>query len=306
MLNLRRSAFALAVSSSLFLIACGDDTAETAASAKAAAAAPTAQVAKVAESMNAVDTTKEMNRLLKSNDFNGLMKLMMNKQQYDQIAKDWDAKRKEPITDQQRKEFSDALAQLTAPGAIDTLMAMAEPQLAELKPQMAMYIPVGVMSLNNMIDQNADMPAEQKASAKQMVTAVQTWATKTDLADPARLRKFLTEMANGVKATKITQLDQLNAMPLPELLGKAGVIAGSLKRGLMAYDFNVDSMYDTLKVEQLSGDANTAKLRTTMNFLGTEIVSESEMVRVDGRWLPKGTEAAFKQLAEGMTGKVGG
>jgi hypothetical protein len=307
MLNLRRSAFALAISSSLFLIACGDDAADT--SSKVASAAPTAQVSKAAvsaEAMNAVETTKEMNRLFKTNDFHGIMKMMMTKDQYAEVVKQWDEKRKEPITEQQSKEFADSLAQLTAPGAIDNLMAMAEPQLAQMKPQMAMYIPGGVMMLNSAIDENADMTPEQKAQSKQMITALQGWAMKTDLTDPARLRKMLTELANGAKATKITQLDQLRALPLPEMMGKVGMMAGAFKRGLTAYDMNVDQMIDSLKVEQVSGDANTAKLRTTMNFLGTEIVTDSEMVRSDGRWMAKGTEGALKQITDGMTGKLGG
>jgi hypothetical protein len=295
-----------AVSLALGLTACGDDDATASAKATGAMDAPkVAQVAGAvsANNMGPAEVSMELAHLAKINDLKGMMTLAMPASEFKKIVDSWESKRKEPITDTQRKEFADGLAKLTAPGAIDELMKQAEPSLAQMKPQMAMYIPMGIGMIQQSIASNADMSDVQKKQATEMVGAMQGWATKTDFTDANRLRKALTEMANGVKATNITSLDQMQALSFDQVLGKGGVMFGSMKRALNAYDLNMDDMFSSLKAEQVSMTGDSALVKTNITFLGQQISSETQMVKSDGRWYSKDSIEAMKKVTESAMGE---
>jgi len=297
---------ALGVVLALSLAACGSDEPTATGQAMGSIAAPkVAQVASAvsSKSMGPAQVSMELAHLAKINDLKGMMTLAMPAPALKKIVDSWEAKRLEPITDINRKEFADGIAKLIAPGAIDELMTLAEPQLVAAKPQMAFYVPVGVGFLQQAIAANADMKEAQKKQATEMVAALQVWATKTDLTDPNRLRKALTELAIGVKATKVTTLDQLQGLSFDQMLGKGGVLFGSMKRAFNAYDLNMDEMFTSLKAEEISVTGDTAVIKTSMTFLGQAISSEAQMVKSDGRWYSKDSIEALEKVTEQAIGQ---
>ena len=289
----------------LSLAACnGDEPAATAKAMGSINAPKVAQVAAVSsQNMGPAEVSMELAHLAKINDLKGMMTLAMPAPALKKMVDSWETKRREPITDSDRKEFADGIAKLLAPGAIDELMAQAEPQMAALKPQMAMYIPMGIGMAQQAISSNADLTDVQKKQATQMVGALQGWAMKTDLTDPNRLRKALTELASGVRATNIATLDQLQGLSFDQMLGKGGVMFGSIKRAFNAYDLNMDEMFSSLKAEQISMTGDTAVIRTNMTFLGQAISSEAEMIKSDGRWYSKDSIEALKKATEQAIGE---
>ena len=297
---------ALGLVLALSLVACGGDEPAVTAKAMDSITAPkAAQVAAAVSSQNMgpAQVSMELARLAKINDLKGMMTLALPAPALKKMVDSWEAKRVEPITDSNRKEFADGIAKLLAPGAIDELMAQAEPQMAELKPQMALYIPMGIGMAQQAISSNVDLSDVQKKQATEMVTALQGWAMKTDLTDPNRLRKALTQLASGVRATNITTLDQLQGLSFDQMLGKGGVLFGSMKRAFNAYDFNMDEMFSSLKAEQISMTGDTAVIRTSMTFLGQAMTSEAEMIKSDGRWYSKDSIEALKKVTEQAIGE---
>ena len=291
---------ALGVVLALSLGACGDEPVATAKATGSISAPKVAQVAAAesSTSMGPAQVSMELARLAKINDLKGMMTLALPAAQMKKMVESWETKRKEPITASDRKAFADAIAKLIAPGAIDELMAIAEPEMAALKPQMAMYIPMGIGLAQQSISANGDLSEVQKKQATELVGAMQTWAMKTDFTDPNRLRKALTELATGVRATSITTRDQLQGLSFDQMLGKGGVLFGSMKRAFNAYDLNIDEMFTSLKAEQISMTGDAALVKTSMTFLGQPMSSETEMVKMDGHWYSKESIDALSKVAE--------
>lgn len=304
----------LAASLAFAISACGDDSAEKSGGALAnsgakaeqvAAAAPLASAKPNRSGMSPVETTLEAGRLAKANDLKGLVSLILPAAQLKEAEENWEKTRKEPTSEQERKEFADNIAKLIAPGAVDELVTAAEPQLAQLKLQMPMYVGMGMGMAQQAINDNAELSEAEKKQALDSLTAIQTWAGKTDLTDPNRLRKALNELANGVRATQITTLDQVRALSFDQALGKGGVLFAAVKKSLAAYDFDLDQTFSSVRAEQVSVDGDNAVVKTTIRFLGQEISSEAPMVRVDGRWYGK---SMMEQLKKATTAesKAGG
>lgn len=294
----------LAASLAFAISACGDDSAEKSGGALASTGAKTEQVAAAAPAasakpsrtgMSPVETTLEAGRLAKANDLKGLVSLILPAAQLKEAEENWEKTRAEPTTEQERKEFADNIAKLIAPGAVDELVTLAEPQLAQLKLQMPMYVGMGMGMAQQAINGNTELSEAEKKQALESLTAIQTWAGKTDLTDPNRLRKALNELANGVRATQITTLDQVRALSFDQVLGKGGVLFAAVKKSLAAYDFDLDQTFSSVRAEQVSVEGDTAVVKTTIRFLGQEISSEAPMVRVDGRWYGKSMMEQLKK-----------
>jgi hypothetical protein len=296
---------AAALSLAIALVACGDDTASQKAAGNAAGSTP-APAPKIAAMVNPsglgpVQVTTEAANAFKRNDLRTMVKLMMPDADYAKAQTEWDTKRKTAPTAKERADFTESLNKLLAPGAIDKLVAEAEPKLTEMKPQLAM-IPMFAGMAQQGIQADETKSAAEKAQLTAMLNAAQGWAVKTDFTDANRLRKALNEIANGVRATKITSLDQMQALSFDQVLDKAGVMVGGMKSAMRAYDLNLDDIVASYKAEQVSVTGNNAKIKTTVTMFGQQIVGETDMVKVGDRWFSKGSVDAIKQAAEKVTG----
>jgi len=294
----RTAVFAAMLASSLML-GCSKDEGTEAGAISGGTSASTAPAAKV-NLMGAgpAETMNQAAQLMRSNDLGGMLKAVLPDAQYKEMAAEWEKTRKEPISDNDRKEFADLMAKVNSPTAIDDLIKEAEPKLIEMKAQLPMLIGMGMMTAQQGIQASEDFTAAQKEQLTSVLNATQTWAMKTDFADTNRMRKALTELSNGVKAMKLESLEQISAMNFEQVLGKGSVMFASVKRAFNAYDLNLDEAMSSFKAEQVSIAGDTAKIRTTMKFLGQEIASESDMVKIDGRWFSKDSIDSIEKMAE--------
>lgn len=278
----------------LILAACGKDEAPPATTG----AAPTTTAAPVAANAGPAETAATVAKALKAGDLNTLVKTMIPAEQYAKAKAEFEKNLAEkPITDEERKEFADNLAKISGPGAVDALMAQAEPMLEMMKPQLSGQIAAGLGFIQMSIPENKDLTEAQKAQALAMINGVQGWAMKTDFADAGKLRAALTDISEAVAATGVTSLDQIKAMKFEDALAKGSIMFVGVKKALNQYGLNIDEIADTMKVEVLSQTGDVAKVKTSFSFFGAPISAESEMVKVDGGWYGKDTLDSLNKVA---------
>jgi len=294
----RRAVFAAIIASSLLLGCSKDDAGEPGAISGGTNTVGLAAPKVSLSGAGPADTMNQAAQLMRSSDIAGMVKVVLPDAQYKEMAAEWEKARKEPITDKDRKEFADMMAKVNSPTAIDDLIKEAEPKLIEFKAQMPMFIGMGMMTAQQGIQANEDFTPAQKEQLTSVLNATQAWAMKTDFTDTNRMRKALTELSNGVKAMKLESLEQIRAMNFEQILGKGSVMFASLKRAFNAYDLNLDEALSSFKAEQVSIAGDTAKIRTSMKFLGEEIASESDMVKIEGRWFTKDSIDSLKKMTE--------
>lgn len=272
---------------------------------KEEAAAPVAEPAKVAVAANAgaASALQAQVQAFQSNDLKALLASALPPKEIERMRTEWEEQRKEPITEQERKEFAESWGQITAPDGVDKIMAQIEPQMAEMKPQLpgliAMMQGMGTMS----IQQSEQLTPEQKTQATQFMNGLGGWLTKTDFTDPALMRTSLAALAQGLRSTGITSLDDVHAMSFDQLLDKAGPAFAGVKNALAAYGFSLDQIAQSVSSEVVSETGDVAKLKVTYNLFGSPLNFESEMQKVEGRWYGKDMleqmeKAAAESLAE--------
>jgi|CXWL01.1.fsa_nt_gi hypothetical protein len=254
---------------------------------KEEAAAPAPAKAVVAANASAADALQAQVQAFTNNDLKSMLMAALPPKEIDRMRTEWDAKRKEPVTEEEKKEFAESWAKLTAPDGVDKIMAEVEPQMAEMKPQLpgmiAMMQGMGTMS----IQQSTELTPEQKTQATQFMNGLGGWLNKTDFTDAAVMRKALTALADGLRATGITSLDDVNALSFDQLLEKSGPAFGGLKNALAAYGFSLDQIAQSVKSEVVSETGDAAKLKVSYTLFDSPLSFESEMTKVDGRWYGK-------------------
>jgi len=221
------------------------------------------------------------------NDFKTLLIAALPPKEIERMRSEWDEQRKEPVSEEQRKEFAESWGKITAPGGVDTIMAELEPQMVQLKPQLpgmiAMVQGMGTMS----IQQSTELTPEQKTQATQFLNGLGGWLGKTDFADPKLMRTALDALAEGLLATGITSLDEINALSFDQVLEKAGPAFQGMKNALAAYGFSLDAIAQSVKTEVISETGDTAKIKVTYSLFDSPQTMESELKKIDGRWYGK-------------------
>jgi len=298
--NFARYAFAAALAAAA--AGCGqqDASAPGAAPAAAAAPAPTSPDGALSASVKA----------LRNNNIASFLDNALPAGEVAKMKADWSKEvNKDPVTDEDRKQFNDTMAKLTGPDAEAKMYAEIEPKLKEFDAQsaqqMPMMIAMGQGFAQSAIQQNKDLNDSQKQQATQMIDATAKWAQTTKFTDPALVKNAIAAICKTARDLNLKSIDEARALSYDQAMQKAGVVLGGVKQVLGVYGLNVDKALDTVKTETVSTSGDTAKVKVTYTAFDQPFTTESDLVKIDGRWYGKqAIENWKKHEQEGAAGAV--
>lgn len=265
---------ATAAVSLVTLAACGGSSAGNSALAEKAIAAQNAGKLTAAGALNAYADA------LKQNDLRHLVELASSKTAFEEMKTKFAEMNKQPISADDRRQFTESFGRLTADGAVDSIMKEIEPKLAEYKNQLPGYIAMGAGMLQMQVA-NSSVSEEEKASATKAITAIQTWAGKTDFADPKRARVAVTALVDAAKSIDLKTPEDVKALNFDQAMDKAGVCFDGFKKALKAYDFDLDATLASVKATDL---AKPGEVEIKATVFGTELTSKANLTQREGRW----------------------
>lgn len=197
----------------------------------------------------------------------------------------------EPIKDEDRKEFADKMATLTAPDAEARLYAQIQPKLAEYDKQsaqqMPMMIAMGQGFAKSAIAQNKDLSEAQKKQVEALLDATAQWAQTTKFTDPALVKAAIAQICKTARAVNLKTADEARALSFEQAMQKAGIVFAGAKAVLAVYGLNVDKTLDSVKLEPTAANGDAATVKVTYTAFDKPFTTEAEMVKVDGRWYGK-------------------
>jgi uncharacterized protein YdaT len=298
--KLTRLAFLLALAG--LVAACGKNEEQPAAKAGAPAAAPVAAPAAAPDA--AILTSVHA---LRANDLNGFLSAALPPAEVAKIKTDWSKNlSKDPITDEDRKKFSDQIGKLTEPGSEDKLFAELEPQLKkfdqESAAQMPMMIAMGQGFVQSSIQQSKDLTDDQKKQSAALVDATAKWAQGVKFTDPVLVKSAIAAVCKTARDLNLKSLDEVRALTYDQGMLKAGIALAGLKQVLAVYGLQLDKSLDSIKAETVSTAGDSAKVKVTYSAFDQPFTTESDLLKVDGKWYGKqAIEKWQKQQAEAAT-----
>jgi len=272
-------------------------TTPTAAAAPAAAAAITPE-ASVAAAVKA----------LRDNNLGALFAASLPAGEYAKFKADWNKDiNSEPVTEEDRKQFTETMNKLTAPGAEDKMFAEIKPQLDEFDKQQAqlpMMIAMGQGFAQSAIQQNKDLNDAQKQQISQLLDATAKWAQTTKFTDAALVKSAIAVICKTARDLNLKSVDEARALTYEQGMQKAGIVLGGVKQVLAVYGLNMDKALDSVKVQTVATTGDTAKVKISYTAFDTPFSTESELVRVDGKWYGKDAIDKWKKHATEIAGNA--
>jgi hypothetical protein len=229
----------------------------------------------------------------------GLAQALVPPSRWEEIRLDYELHQLEPLGDAGRAEFAEKIERLTAPDAVERLMAEIEPKLEQARPQMLGARLMAFAALQVAVSSpDSKLTDEQRAALRSVLPGLQLWVGSTDFLSSATMRRALTLLTDAVRGSGLRDIDEIRALPLETALDRAGPVLAAAKQALALYGIDIDAVADSLRVELLEIDGDSARVRTTVTLFNAPIWSEHELERVDGRWFGKGA-ARHWRLARG-------
>ena len=264
-----------AVTLSVFaLSACGGDSAGNSKLAEKAIEQQNLGKLSAAGAMNAYADA------LKQNDVRHLVELVSTKAALDEMKTQFAKMKTEPVSAEERRQFTESFGRLTAPDAVDSIMKEIEPKLVEYKNQLPGIIAMGAGALQMQVA-GSSVSEDEKSSATKAISAMQTWAGKTDFADPKRARNAITALVDAAQSIGLKTPEDVKALSFEQALDKVGVCLGGFKKALNAYDFDLDAILGSIKVTDL---AKPGEVQIKATLFGTELTGKGNLTQREGRW----------------------
>lgn len=279
-MNTKFARIALGIAIAALAAGCGKS--ETAAPGAAAIAAPSTPDGAISASVAS----------LRANNVAAFLQSALPAAEVAKLKTDWSRDiNKEPVTDEDRKQFTDAMAKLTAPGAEDKMYAEIEPQLKEFDTktaqQMPMMIAMGQGFAQSAIQQSKELNDQQKQQTQALVDATAKWAQTVKFTDPVLVKSAIAAACKTARDLNLKSIDEARALTYDQAMAKAGVVLGGVKQIFTVYGLNMDKALDSIKVEAASTTGDTAKVKVSYTAFDQPFSTESELVKVDGRWYGK-------------------
>ena len=228
---------------------------------------------------------RDASRKLRGNDLAGLISALVPPAKYQQMRESYELARVKPTTAEDRAKFDQEYAKLVGPDAVNVLMAEIEPKLEEARPQAAGAVMMGIGALQMAVaSPDSEMTEAQRAALRTALPGLQQWVTTTDFLSSQSMRQALTLISNAARNTGVANLDQLKMLSFEELLAKAGSVLAASKQAIRIYGLDLDQIADSIQVQVLAIEGETARVRTTVTVFDAPIAIEHALVLVDGRW----------------------
>lgn len=272
-----------------------------------AATAPTASAPAVAAPAATPDVAVAMAvKALRDNNLAGLFAASLPPGEYAKLKADWNKDiNSEPVSEEDRKQFTETMTKLTAPGAEDKMFAEIKPQLDEMDKQAAqipMMVAMGQGFAQSAIQQNKDLTDAQKTQVSQLLDATAKWAQTTKFTDPMLVKSAIAVVCKTARDLNLKSVDEARALSYEQGMQKAGIVLGGVKQVLAVYGLNMDKALDSVKVQTVSANADTAKVKISYTAFDTPFSTESDLVRVDGKWYGKDAIDKWKKHSQEIAG----
>lgn len=220
----------------------------------------------------------------KHNDIKALLQASMSQEEFDEAVSEFE-KAKASVSEADKAQFEQMMGMLTADGAEDQIMAMATPQLEQLRAQLPMLLMMGKGMASSTIQSSTDIPDNQKETATKAVNALLDFVEKNDILSEEVTRKAISAAVSTAKSLDMKTLDDLQNLSFDDAMGKASVVMGGFKNVLGAYGISFDELLNSIEVSDVNQSGDSASMKLAYEFLGQSFDQDVKMSKKEGKWV---------------------
>lgn len=262
---------------------------------------PTHAASAYSTSINAPDPARQIKdwaRLFRAGNVPALARAVVPEQRWDQLAAAYELQKLHPLTEREREEYAEKIGRLTAPDAVEQLMAEIEPKLDEARPQAPGALMMGLGALQMAATSpESELSDSQRIALQSAIPGIQDWATRTDFLSSDTMRQALGIITQAARNARLQNLDEIRGLPLEAALDRASTMLAAVKQATRLYGLDLDQIADSVQVDVLEMHGESARVRTTVTVFDAPVSIEHDLELVEGRWYGKEAASHMRQVS---------
>lgn len=252
-------------------------------------------------SINAPDPARQIQdwaRLFRAGNVPALARSVVPESRWDQLVAAYELQKLHQLSEREREEYAEKIGRLTAPDAVEQLMLEIEPKLEEARPQVpgALMMGIGALQLAS-TSPESELSAEQRIALQSAIPGIQDWASRTDFLDSHTMRQALGLITQAARSARLDNLDEIRGLPLEAALDRASTMLAAVKQATRLYGLDLDQIADSVQVDVLEMQGESARVRTTITLFDAPVSFEHDLELVEGRWYGKQAAKHLRQAS---------
>lgn len=227
-------------------------------------------------------------RALRNDDMESLVRSFVTDEQFDAMASAWEEERRRTPDPKENAEFTEAMARIAAPNAEAELWPDLKAGLDEMRPQMAMMMPM-FEGMAQAELANQDMSADERRLAEALLNSFKSSTLQNKITDEKTARKALGIVCSTARSLQVKTLDDVYELSFEQLLARGGVALRGVKQIAGLYGIELNGWLSSFKARTVHTDGDYAVVRIDYTVFGVKDSTEVEMRRVSGRWFQQDT-----------------
>lgn len=240
---------------------------------------------------------------LRAGDLLAVVRTALPPNHYERVRTEWRERVvNDPPSEEDKAQFAETMAKLTAPDAETALYAEFEPQLAAMEAEMAAQLPLmvgmGRGFAMQTVQQSEQLTAEQKKQAGELVDALATWLQGVNFFDREIAKQAVAKIVATARELNLQTLDQLQALEFEQAMQKGGIALRGMFDVLALYGLKIDESLASVDAEVLTQEGDAARVKVAYQVFGKPLTVETEMVRLEDRWYGKDALVELDKAAQ--------
>jgi len=137
-----------------------------------------------------------------------------------------------------------------------------------------------------------------------LIDATAKWAQTAKFTDAALAKQGIAVICKTARDLNIKTLDEARALNYDQAMQKAGIFVAGLKQLLSLYGLSMDKALDSVKAETVATTGDSAKVKVSYTAFDQPFTTESDLVKVDNKWVSKQAVEQWAKAKQREAAKV--
>jgi len=225
-----------------------------------------------------------MNTLADSN-IKAAIKNSLSDDKYKELVSEFENKKNEPMPEDQKMQFNQALAMLNQDNAEETLYGMVAPQLTQVRAFMPMMLMGAKDQFSQQLGATDASLAPRCDSNSDVVDGTVTWIMDNDILQEDKVKNSIAELVKTGRALNLSSADDLQKLDFNQALDMGGQVFDGFKNALNAHGININDILRSAEVSDVNVQGDEATMVASFKVFGKTACSPVTMMKRDDIWV---------------------
>jgi len=222
---------------------------------------------------------------LADSDIKSAVKNSLSKDKYNELVTEYETQQKQPMDEQQKMQFNQALQLINQDNAEEQIFNMIAPQLTQIRAFMPMMLMGAKDQIGQQLGATTTALAPRCNTNAEVVDNTVTWIMDNDILKEEKVKNSVAELVATGRNLNLSSADDLQALSFDEALSMGGDVFSGFKNALNAHGIDINNILRSAEVSDVNVTGDKATMVASFEVFGKTACSEVTMAKRDGFWV---------------------